>query len=168
MGMPDPRPTFAYLATALRDAHPKLAYLHVVEPRVAGAADRVVIEGENNDFLRAIWKGGESGEERAFIAAGGYTRETALRTADEKGGLVAFGRLYIANVRVTVHFRAGDVCSSIYRLEQQPDLPIRLQKNLTLTRPDRSTYYLRGNLTPLGYSDWPFADGPAIGVEGKL
>ena len=100
--MPDPRPTFAYLATALRDAHPKLAYLHVVEPRVAGAADRVVIEGENNDFLRAIWKGGEGGEERAFIAAGGYTRETALRTADEKGGLVAFGRLYIANVRVTV------------------------------------------------------------------
>ncbi|KAF8124999.1 hypothetical protein EV363DRAFT_1353375 [Boletus edulis] len=29
---PDPRPTFAYIATALRDRHPKLAYLHAIEP----------------------------------------------------------------------------------------------------------------------------------------
>ena len=103
MGMPDPRPTFAYLATALRDKHPKLAYLHVIEPRIAGPSDTDISphSDENNDFLREIWNGGEGGGERVFISAGGYTRETALRTAENKGGLIAFGRLYIPNVRVS-------------------------------------------------------------------
>ncbi|KAG9317000.1 hypothetical protein JVU11DRAFT_1180 [Chiua virens] len=123
MRMPDPRPTFAYLTTALRDKHPKLAYLH----------DSI----ESTEFLREIWNSGEGGEEQVFISAGGYTRETAMRTAEDKGGLIAFGRLYMPN----------------------PDLPMRLRKNLPLMRGDRSTYYLSGNLTPLGYNDWPFADG---------
>ena len=100
MKMPDPRSTFAYLATALRDKHPKLAYLHVVESRVAGIVDQASDADENNEFLREIWNGGEGSEERVFITAGGYTRDTALRTAEEKGGLVAFGRPYISNVRV--------------------------------------------------------------------
>ncbi|KAF8139845.1 hypothetical protein EV363DRAFT_1444331 [Boletus edulis] len=139
MGMPNPRPTFAYLVTALRDKHPKLAYLHVIEPRVAGPSDTdtALNPDENNDFMREIWNGGEGGEERAFISAGGHTREKALRTAEDKGGLVAFGRLYVSN----------------------PDLPVRLRKNIPLTPSDRSKYYLRGNLTPFGYNDWPFADG---------
>ncbi|KAF8126831.1 hypothetical protein EV363DRAFT_1128839, partial [Boletus edulis] len=65
-----------------------------------------------------------------FISAGGYTRETALRTAENKEGLIGFGRLYISNI-----FRYGT----------------------TLTPPDRSKYYQVGNLTPsAGYSDWPF------------
>ena len=99
MKTPDSRPTFAYLATALRDKHPKLAYLHVIESRVARVPDLDSDAEGDNDFLREIWSGGESGEERVFIAAGGYNRETALRTAEEMGGLVAFGRLYISNVR---------------------------------------------------------------------
>jgi NADPH2 dehydrogenase len=100
MGMVDPRPTFAYLVTALRDKHPKLAYLHVTEPRVGGITDITAHPDEDNDFLREIWNSGEGGEERVFISAGGYTRETALRDAEDKGGLIAFGRLYISNVRV--------------------------------------------------------------------
>lgn len=102
MKMTDPRPTFAYLATALRDKHPKLAYLHAVESRVAGFADQTSNPDENNDFLRQIWNGGEGGEERIFITAGGYTRDSSLRTAEDKGGLVAFGRQFISNVR---HYR---------------------------------------------------------------
>ena len=102
MGMSDPRPTFAYLASALRDKHPKLAYLHVIEPRVAGIADITPHPDGDNGFLREIWNGGEGGEERVFISAGGYTRQEALRTAEDKGGLIAFGRLYISNVRVPV------------------------------------------------------------------
>ena len=97
--MADPRPTFAYLVTALRDKHPKMAYLHVIEARVSGVTDVATTADENNDFLREIWNGGEGGEERIFISAGGYTRDTALRTAEDKGGLVTFGRLYITNVR---------------------------------------------------------------------
>ena len=97
--MADPRPTFAYLATALRDKHPTLAYLHVVEPRFKGHLDVTPNAGESNDFLREIWNAGEGGEKRVFISAGGHTRETALHTAEEHGGLVAFGRQYISNVR---------------------------------------------------------------------
>ena len=100
MKMPDPRPTFGYLVGALRDKHPRMAYLHVTEPRVSGNMDVTPNADENNDFLREIWNGGEGGEERIFISAGGYTRDTALRTAEDKGGLIAFGRLYISNVRV--------------------------------------------------------------------
>ena len=98
MGMLDPRPTFAYLATALRDKHPKLAYLHVIESRAPGGSDADTDADENNDFLREIWNSGEGGEERVFISAGGHTRDTALRAAEDKGGLVAFGRQYISNV----------------------------------------------------------------------
>ena len=167
MKMADPRPTFAYLATALRDKHPKLAYLHVTEPRVGGHLDLPTIAGENNDFLREIWNGGEGGEKRVFISAGGYTRETALHTTEENGGLVAFGRLYIPNVRL-----AGSLSLQrpvlIRRLDYQPDLPVRLQKNLALTPMDRSKYYLTGNLTPFGYSDWPFADGTVTEIDEKL
>ncbi|KIJ16015.1 hypothetical protein PAXINDRAFT_75914 [Paxillus involutus ATCC 200175] len=141
MKMPNPRTTFAYLATALRDKHPNMAYLHVTESRVdtdlPGNGDEV------NDFLREIWNSGEGGKNRVFISAGGYTRDTALSTAEELGGLVAFGRLYISN----------------------PDLPARLQKDTPVIPGDRSAYYLPGNLTPLGYSDWPFADGS---VGGRL
>jgi NADPH2 dehydrogenase len=146
MGMEDPRSTFAYLVTALRDKHPKLAYLHTTEPRVAGDVGITPHPEASNDFLREIWNGGEGGEERVFISAGGYTRETALRTAENKGGLVAFGRLYISN----------------------PDLPVRLQKNISLTRGDRSKYYLVGNLTPYGYNDWAFADGNIHEIDGRL
>ncbi|KAF8139847.1 NADH:flavin oxidoreductase/NADH oxidase [Boletus edulis] len=97
---PNPRPTFGYLVTALRDRHPKLAYLHVIEPRVpAGPSDTdtALNPDENNDILRDIWNGGEGGEERAFIAAGGHIREKALRTAEDKGGqrlreAVGYGR----------------------------------------------------------------------------
>ena len=118
MGMPDPRPMFAYLATALRDKHPKLAYLHVIEPHIAGPSDTDIAphSDENSGFLREIWNGGEGGEERVFISAGGYTRETALRTVEDKGGLIVFGRLYIPNVRVsTLSFLC---CVLIRRLDE--------------------------------------------------
>jgi len=49
-----------------------------------------------NDLLRQIWCGED--KDSVFISAGGYTRQTAIETAEEKGGMVAFGRLYIPNV----------------------------------------------------------------------
>ncbi|KAG1746071.1 hypothetical protein EDD22DRAFT_918519 [Suillus occidentalis] len=38
-----------------------------------------------------------------------------------------------------------------------PDLPFRLFKDITLERGDQATWYMRGNLTSAGYSDWAFA-----------
>lgn len=46
MRMNDPKPTFAYLVSQLVKRFPSMAYLHVVEPRVHGNADREVEEGE--------------------------------------------------------------------------------------------------------------------------
>lgn len=92
MRMADPKPTFAHLVTQLRERHPDLAYLHVVEPRVDGHLDiDVVPEGFSNDFIREIWGS------RRLISAGGYTREIAVETADEKGDLIAFSRSFITN-----------------------------------------------------------------------
>jgi hypothetical protein len=50
----------------------------------------------------------------------------------------------------------------------QLDLPLRLQKNIPLTPSNRDTYYLRGNHTPYGYTDYPFADEDVDGVQSNL
>ena len=92
MGMDDPKPTFAYFVSQAKERFPDLAYLHAVEPRVSGIDDRESSDGDSNEFLREIWGG------KAFISAGGYTPETAVETVKAKGGLIAFGRHYIANV----------------------------------------------------------------------
>ncbi|KAG0692155.1 hypothetical protein DFH29DRAFT_567033 [Suillus ampliporus] len=121
MGMADPKPQFSYLVKQLRKH--KLAYIHVVEPQTSE---------HNSDFLRDIWNGREGS---TFISANGHDRKSAIETADNKGGLVAFGRSFMPN----------------------PDLPFRLLKDIPLERGDQKTWYMVGNLTPTGYSDWPFA-----------
>ncbi|KAG5639952.1 hypothetical protein DXG03_002154 [Asterophora parasitica] len=135
MGVADPVPQFTHVVTALRDAHPSLAYLHVIEPRVSGAEDREQHAHESNDFIRAIWQG------KPYITAGGYTLASAL-DAGERGELVAFGRLYISN----------------------PDLPLRLKHNISLTPYNRKTFYVPGDSADahVGYTDYPFAEISAL------
>ena len=89
----DPVPVFSYLVAELRKRHPNFGYLHVIEPRVKGLFDHAV-ERESNDFLRAIWGG------KTWIAAGGFSRESAMKQADEQGELIAFGRHFTSNVRL--------------------------------------------------------------------
>lgn len=94
MRMEDPKPTFSYLVTQIRERFPNLSYIHVVEPRVADINERQdsdLSEDEENDFLRKIWA------PRPFIVAGGYTRELALKGA-KKGDIIASGRLFLSNV----------------------------------------------------------------------
>jgi NADPH2 dehydrogenase len=95
MGTEDPKPTFSYFVSQIKESFPDLAYLHAIEPRVSGGEDRSAHDMESNDFLRKIWG------DKVFIAAGGYTPQTAMETANTKGGLIAFGRHYIANVSFT-------------------------------------------------------------------
>ena len=92
MGMEDPKPTFAYFVSQAKERFPNLTYLHAIEPRIAGTDDTDCDDADSNDFLREIWG------DKVFIAAGGYTPQTAMETANTKGGLIAFGRHYIANV----------------------------------------------------------------------
>lgn len=97
--MDDPYPTFTHLVTKIRQLYPRLAYLHVVEPRVTAGMDREPLPGESNDFLRAIWNTHESRENgSAFISAGAYTRQLALRVAEERDEIIACGRFFISNV----------------------------------------------------------------------
>ncbi|EIW77973.1 NADH:flavin oxidoreductase/NADH oxidase [Coniophora puteana RWD-64-598 SS2] len=128
MRMADPITTFSYYVNKIKERN--LCYIHAVEPRIKGSETAIKETGiESNDFLREIWV------DRPFIAAGGFTRPKAFETAEQKGGLVAFGRLFIAN----------------------PDLPRRLKEDIQLTAPIRAKFYLVGNHTPEGYTDWPFA-----------
>lgn len=99
MRMDDPFPTFTHLVKQIRQLYPRFAYIHVVEPRVSGAEDREPRPGESNDFLRAVWNVPGSKENGSvYISAGGYTRQLALKIAEEKGDLTAFGRPFIPNV----------------------------------------------------------------------
>ena len=113
MGMEDPKPTFAYFVSQANEGFPNLAYLHAVEPTVSGTDDNESNGVDSNDFLRKIWG------DKVFIAAGGYTPQTAAETANTKGGLIAFGRHYIANVSSypSIHGRSSpDFRSTLARL----------------------------------------------------
>ncbi|KAG2075284.1 FMN-linked oxidoreductase [Suillus decipiens] len=70
-----------------------------------------------------------------FISTNGHTRNSAFETVDNKGGLIGFWRSFMPN----------------------PDLPFRLLNDLALEQGDQATWYMAGNSTAAGYSDWPFA-----------
>jgi NADPH2 dehydrogenase len=84
MGMTDPKPQFSYVVEQLRKH--QLAYLHIVEPSTSE---------HNSDFLRDIWAANEGS---TFMSNNGHDRKSAIETADNKGGLVSFGRLFMPNV----------------------------------------------------------------------
>ncbi|KAL5532379.1 hypothetical protein ACEPAF_5949 [Sanghuangporus sanghuang] len=135
MRMKHPEPTFAYLVSRIRAAYSRFSYIHVVEPRIAGSTEREALEGESNDFLRAIWKGPDSEKNHSvYFSAGGYDVEGAIKDAEEKGDLIVFGRHYISN----------------------PDLPARIKKEIALAPYDRTTFYTLAS--PKGYVDYTFAD----------
>ncbi|KXN86852.1 putative inactive dehydrogenase EasA [Leucoagaricus sp. SymC.cos] len=96
MGIDDPVPQFSHFVSWLKQEFPDLAYIHVVEPRVAGDRDnetRLQRRHAANDFLRDIWF------PKPYISAGGYNRQDAIRQANARENeLIAFGRVFIANV----------------------------------------------------------------------
>ena len=51
MPLADIHETFGYLVQEIKGRYPDLAYMHVVEPRIAGAVERVAEAGESLDFL---------------------------------------------------------------------------------------------------------------------
>ncbi|KIY66549.1 NADH:flavin oxidoreductase/NADH oxidase [Cylindrobasidium torrendii FP15055 ss-10] len=131
MRMEEPIPTFAYLATQLKERYPDFGYFHAVEPRVNGNVNREAADHENIQFLRDIWA------PKVFISAGGFHKENAEALADAAdNNIIAFGRQFLAN----------------------PDIHRKLVENLPVTKYDRDTFYLRGDNTGRGYTDYPVAD----------
>jgi N-ethylmaleimide reductase len=121
----DPEGLFTYVAQQLAPLN--LAYLHLIEPRIAGN-----IEDESRDqapvaaqLIRKHYKG-------AIIAAGGFSQASAeaiLQAGD--ADMVAFGRHFIAN----------------------PDLPERFRNGWALNAYDRPSFF---GGTEIGYTDYPF------------
>ncbi|KXN89084.1 putative inactive dehydrogenase EasA [Leucoagaricus sp. SymC.cos] len=130
MGMDDPVPQYTHFVRELKMKFPRLSYIHVLEPRVHGSEDVQAKEHESNDFIRDIWAPG------VVVSAGGFIRQRAIEQSSIwPNELVAFGRLFTSN----------------------PDLPLRLMRNVPLTPYDRSTFYLAGDSSGRGYTDFQFA-----------
>ncbi|OAD72716.1 hypothetical protein PHYBLDRAFT_133910 [Phycomyces blakesleeanus NRRL 1555(-)] len=122
-----PYETWGYLVNQLQERHPRLAYLHFIEPRDQFINDGNPTADRGDAPFRKAWKG-------PFITAGGYTTtpKRAFETTEKlENTLVAFGRSFIAN----------------------PDLPLRLKNDWPLNKYDRSTFYTSGSV---GYTDYPY------------
>ncbi|CAH0015772.1 unnamed protein product [Clonostachys rhizophaga] len=131
MRMEDLIPQFTHIISKLRKL--KLAYLHLIEPRVSGNADKQAGSGESLDFAIKAWN-----KAGPIILAGGYSLaevEEALETRLQSEDVgFAFGRHFISN----------------------PDLPYRLANNIPLTPYQRDTFYKVKS--PDGYTDYSFSD----------
>ncbi len=108
----NPEATFGYVADQLNKFD--LAYLHIIEPRIAGG--EAPVEGKPPVAaaqIRKVYNG-------RIIAAGGFEREGAEQIVDSgTADMVAFGRHFSAN----------------------PDLPHRLKNHLPLNRYDRDSFW---------------------------
>lgn len=110
----DPVALFSHVARAL--AAQRIAYLHVIEPRVVGHNE----VGDQTPLAAALLKPIFGGP---VIAAGGFDGASAAAIVEAgDADLVAFGRHFIAN----------------------PDLPRRLREQLPLNAYDRDTFYYGG------------------------
>jgi N-ethylmaleimide reductase len=123
----NPEATFSHVARVLNEY--RIAYLHVIEPRIKG--DDTLREGQPPvavKYLRPIFTA-------PIIAAGGFDRVGAEAiVASGDADLVAFGRWFTSN----------------------PDLPYRLQNKLPLTPYVRSAFW---GGTEKNYSDFPAIEG---------
>ncbi|ODQ77233.1 hypothetical protein BABINDRAFT_10379 [Babjeviella inositovora NRRL Y-12698] len=122
----NPEETFGYIFSQLEKSHPKLAYIHLIEPRTGDLHGSEQTLPGDNAFACKIWSG-------PIIRAGDYHNHFDAIKRDVADGrtLIAFGRSFISN----------------------PDLPERLQRGWELTKYDRRTFY---SDSPVGYTDYPF------------
>jgi N-ethylmaleimide reductase len=119
----DPRGLWDHVIGQLNSK--KLAYLHLVEPGIAGSSS----VARPADAINSAWV--RRRLEHALIAAGEYVASTAeAAIASDTVDAVAFGRAFLAN----------------------PDLPRRLRERAELTEYDRKTLY---GGSDEGYIDYP-------------
>ncbi|KAI9168089.1 Chanoclavine-I aldehyde reductase fgaOx3 [Paramyrothecium foliicola] len=126
MRMDDPIPQFSDVIRKIDGLG--LAYLHLVESRIAGNAD--VEAADKLQFAMELWNG-------PLLIAGGFKPESAQQLVDEehpeKQIIVMFGRYFIST----------------------PDLPFRVQNGLDLNPYNRDTFYTPKN--SVGYVDYEFS-----------
>jgi len=128
MKMKDPVAQFTNLLEGLKQL--KLAYVHVVESRIAGNAD--VESSEKVDFVFDVLQ-----NVCPVFIAGGFNANSARQAVDEykeQEVAIVFGRYYISN----------------------PDLVWRIKNGVGLTKYNRETFYAVGS--EAGYIDYPFSE----------
>lgn len=86
--MDDPKPTFAYVAQKIKELYPNFAFFDAVE------VERPRDGKESNEFLREIWA------PKVFMSNSGYDRQKGMDLTDRTGGLVGYGRYFLANVGI--------------------------------------------------------------------
>lgn len=101
MGMKDALPQFSHLLRGLRDLN--IAYIHLVESRVAGRYD--VEAGETLDPFIDLWAN------KPMILAGGFAPASAKQAVDEeyksKEVAIAFGRAFVTNPDLVQRLKNG-------------------------------------------------------------
>jgi NADPH2 dehydrogenase len=112
-----------------------LAYLHLVESRVAGdvANATYLVPTRRNDPFIEIW-----GMDAPIVLAGGFTPETAKKAVNDvyrdHRMCIAIGRLYIST----------------------PDLPFRIREGIEPNPYVRETFYLK--MSAEGYTDYQYCE----------
>jgi NADPH2 dehydrogenase len=128
MRMKDPVPQFEDVIRKINGFG--LAYLHLLQTRVADCPDPADVGEESIGFAAKLWDG-------PLLVAGGLTPESARSLVDkefkEKNVVAVFGRYFIST----------------------PDLPFRIKEGIELNTYDRGTFYLPKS--PVGYIDQPFS-----------
>ena len=143
MGMADPIPQFSDIVRKAKELN--LAFIHLIEARVSGFDDVAQEkQGQNMEFAYNLWRDG------TFLAAGGYTPESARRLVDEKypdmNIIVMFGRHFTSN----------------------PDMVFRIKHGLPLTPYRRDRFYYAGSPAEPqeGYTTFPFSNEFVAVQEG--
>ncbi|KAJ6763522.1 putative proteinDH OXIDOREDUCTASE-RELATED [Salix purpurea] len=127
-GDSDPEALGLYMVKSLNNY--SIAYCHMVEPRMKIGAENTKFSESLLPMRRAF--------NNTFIVAGGYDREEGNKAIEEnRGDLVAYGRLFLAN----------------------PDLPRRFELDAPLNDYNRETFYIHDPV--VGYTDYPFLEDTA-------
>ncbi|ANB12936.1 Oye2p [Sugiyamaella lignohabitans] len=110
-----PIPQWSYVVAELEkravEQNKRLAFVHIVEPRIAGHVNLESWSG-SNEFINNIWKG-------ILIKAGNMLPVAAEVAEKEPNTIIAVGRHFISN----------------------PDIVDKLERKLELTDYDRDTFY---------------------------
>lgn len=190
MAIPDIRETYSYYAAELKKRD--LAYLHVVESRIAGNVTVDADESETLDFLvrpgcvsclhRRLNAGLNSIDlvqhdiwsPKPFFVAGGFKEDSAAQeVARGENVAVVFGRYFISNVSracLPLHSSSVETLELTPRLvdRAQPDLVKRIKHGIEFEPYNRDTFYLLGPEQTKGYTDYKNADeSPYSAAEKK-
>ncbi|CAL5870097.1 uncharacterized protein PFLUO_LOCUS4331 [Penicillium psychrofluorescens] len=131
MRMADPEVQFSYLAQKMAEL--KLAFVHLVEPRICGSSEaEPTSDAENLEFFLRAYANASP-----VIIAGGYKPDSVREAVDTKYKdhevIIAIGRPWTAN----------------------PDLPFRVKNGVPLVPYQREFFYIPKD--PKGYADYEFS-----------